>query len=624
MNGWRMAAIAALAAASLAGQQRYSITDEKASGGSTPALVVLHDNGAGAEAAIAPSEGGELSSFKVRIKGEWIEFLYRARDYSPATFTGKGPLLWPALGGQYLLAAPPDNSCAPGPYQVAGKTYTIPCHGFAKSVQWKEVKRSADAGGARVTVQLRESSETLAMYPFAFTVDATYELAGGHLTIEYTVTSGRSNSTEMFFSIGNHIAFNVPFVKGSKPEDMTLETPSITQLLRNAKGLLNGEQKERSFQTPEKLGAFDARTALPMAGYRSQPYARLVDPQGVALRLQQTAATSLPEPLVRFNLYGGPQSGYFCPEPFFGIQNSFNSGKGLVRLKAGDSWKWRLELNAETPLPPVPETFPDVKRVAGDFAFVEGPVWLHDGSLVFSDIYTSRILKVSADGKTSIYRNYTNAANGNSMDASGRLYSAERDGRRVSRMEKDGKITVVADKWKGKQLNSPNDVVVSREGHVYFTDPASKAVMSPQEIGFNGVYHVTPQGTISLVTDKLARPNGVALTPDGKTLYVADTDTRKIYAYDLDSSGNASHERVLISDMDGGPDGLRVAANGNLYVACRGVAIYTPAGKLVRTIAFPETPANVVFGGSDLQTLYVTARTSVYSVRVPDKGPPLY
>jgi len=578
VNALRMAVTAALAAASLAGQVRYSITDEKATGGSAPALVVLHDNG-GAEAAIAPSEGGELSSFKVRIKGEWIEFLYRARDYSPATFPGKGPLLWPALGGQYLLGTSPDNSCAPGPYQVAGKTYTIPCHGFARSVPWKEVKRSADSAGARVTVQLRESPETLAMYPFAFTVDATYELAGGHLTIEYTVTSGNSNTTEMFFSIGNHIAFNVPFVKGSKAEDVTLETPSTVQLLRNAKGLLSGEQKERSFQTPEKLGAFDARTALPMAGYRSLPYARVVDPQGVALRLQQTAATSLPEPLVRFNLYGGPQSGYFCPEPFFGIQNSFNSGKGLVRLKAGDSWKWRLELNAETPLPPVPDSFPEVKRVASDFAFVEGPVWLREGSLVFSDIYTSRILKMSPDGQTSIYRNYTNAANGNSMDASGRLYSSERDGRRVSRMEKDGKITVVADKWNGKQLNSPNDVVVRRDGHVYFTDPASKAVMTPQEIGFNGVYHVTPQGAISLVTDKLARPNGVALTPDGKTLYVADSDTRKIYAYDLDARGNASRERILISDTDGGPD---------------------------------------------LQTLYVTARTSVYSVRVPDKGPPLY
>jgi len=250
-------------------------------------------------------------------------------------------------------------------------------------------------------------------------------------------------------------------------------------------------------------------------------------------------------------------------------------------------------------------------------------VWLREGSLVFSDIYTSRILKMSPDGQTSIYRNYTNAANGNSMDASGRLYSSERDGRRVSRMEKDGKITVVADKWNGKQLNSPNDVVVRRDGHVYFTDPASKAVMTPQEIGFNGLYHVTPQGAVSLVTDKLARPNGVAVTPDGKTLYVADSDTRKIYAYDLDARGNASRERILISDTDGGPDGLRVAANGNLYIACRGVAIYTPAGKLVRTIAFPETPANVVFGGPDLQTLYVTARTSVYSVRVPDKGPPL-
>ncbi|MEO8596068.1 MAG: SMP-30/gluconolactonase/LRE family protein [Candidatus Solibacter sp.] len=624
MSGWRMVVAAGLAVAALSAQARYSVTDESAAGAGTPAVVVLRDNVAGAEAAVTPSQGGELSSFKVKLKGEWVEFLFRARDYSPAAFPGKGPLLWPALGGQYLPGTTPDNSCAPGPYQVAGKTYTIPCHGFAKSVPWKEVRRSADGSGARVTVQLRESPETLAMYPFAFTVDATYELAGGHLTIDYTVAPGKSNATEMFFSIGNHIAFNVPFVKGSKAEDVTLETASTVQLLRNAKGLLNGEQKERSFQTPEKLGAFDARTALPMAGYRSQPYARLVDPQGIWLRLTQTTATSLPEPLVRFNLYGGPQSGYFCPEPFFGIQNSFNSGKGLVKVKAGESWRWRLELEVGTALPPVASSFAGVTRVAGDFAFVEGPVWLRDGSLVFSDIYNSRITKLGTDGRTTLYRNFTNAANGNSMDAEGRLYSSERDGRRVSRMEKDGSITVVADKWNGKQLNSPNDVVVRRDGHVYFTDPASKAVFTPQELGFNGVYHVTPQGAISLITDKRPRPNGLALTPDGKTLYVADTQERKIYAYDLDAAGNTSHERVLIADTDGGPDGLRVAANGNLYIACRGVAVYTPAGKFVRMIEFPETPANVVFGGADLQTLYVTARTSVYSVRVPDKGPPLY
>ncbi len=250
---------------------------------------------------------------------------------------------------------------------------------------------------------------------------------------------------------------------------------------------------------------------------------------------------------------------------------------------------------------------------------MEGPLWVKQGYLVFSDIYNSRIMKMSAPDQPGIYRDYTNAANGNSMDVQGRLYSCERDGHRVVRMEKDGTVSVIASEYDGKRLNSPNDVVVRRDGQVYFSDPASDAVLEPRELGFNGVYHVTPEGKISLV-GKMPRPNGVAVTPDGKTLYVADTQQRKILAYDLDAQGNASRERVFIEGIDGGPDGLRVAANGNLYIACRGIAIYTPDAKMVKMIEFPETPANCAFGDSDLRTLYVTARTSVYRVRIPDKG----
>lgn len=610
-----------LALPGLTAQVRYTVTDEPAAGPGTPQVIVLRDMVVGIEAAVAPSEGGELSSFRAKVKGQWIEFLYHARDYSSGPgFKGKGPLLWPAVGAQYPVGTVPETSCGPGPYQVAGKTYTMPCHGFARTLPWKEVKRSADKSSARVTVELRDSERTLAAYPFAFQLDATYELSAGHLTIDYTVASAKSNSAEMFFSIGNHIAFNVPSVKGSDPTMMTLETPSTVQLLRNSKGLLSGEEKPRSFQSPEALGAFDARVAVPVAGYRSQPYARLVDPQGVSLRLTQQASSSLPEPLVRFNLYGGPQAGYFCPEPFFGIQNSFNLGQGLVRLQPGAEWKWRLELQADGPPPAVPSSSANIERFGGDFGFVEGPVWSREGFLIFSDIYNSRIMKSATPNHAEIYRNYTNSANGNSMDTEGRLYSCERDGRRVPRMEKDGRLTVVASEWQGKRLNSPNDVVVRRDGQIYFSDPASKAVLEPQELGFNGVYHVTPQGKLSLINAKLPRPNGVALTPDGRTLYVADSLEKKILAYDLDAAGNASGQRVFISDIDGTPDGLRVAENGNLYIACRGVAVYTPRGKFVRMIEFPETPANCAFGGPDLQTLYVTARTSIYRVRIPDRG----
>ena len=333
---------------SIGAQSRYAVDDEFAAGPGTPAVVVLRDRIAGVEAAVAPSEGGELSGYRVKLKGEWTEFLYHARDYSPGPgFKGKGPLLWPAVGAQYPVGTVPAASCGPGTYQVAGKTYTMPCHGFARNLPWKEVKRSADSKGARVTVQLRDSSETLPSYPFAFRLDATYELSGGRLTIGYTVTASPTNTSEMMFSIGNHIAFKLPFVTGTDPGKMTFQTASTTQLLRNSQGVLSGEEKPRSFRTPERLEDFDARVALPLAGYRSRPDARLVDPQGVSLRLTQQAGSTVGEPLVRFNLYGGPKAGYLCPEPFFGVQNSLNSGNGLVRLPPGKAWKWRLELRVD-------------------------------------------------------------------------------------------------------------------------------------------------------------------------------------------------------------------------------------------------------------------------------------
>jgi gluconolactonase len=234
-------------------------------------------------------------------------------------------------------------------------------------------------------------------------------------------------------------------------------------------------------------------------------------------------------------------------------------------------------------------------------------------------MFGSRIIKMTAPDKTEIYRDFTNAANGNSMDVQGRLYSCERDGRRVVRLEKDGKLTVIAQEFEGKRLNDPNDVIVRRDGQVYFTDPAPSNSLEKMELGFAGVYHVAPNGKISLIR-KMTRPNGVTLTPDGKTLYIDDTTDKTVVAYDLDDQGNASNGRVLISGIDGGPDGLRVAANGNIYVACRGIAIYTPEGKFIKMIEFPEMPANCTFGDADLRTLYVTARTSIYRVRISDEG----
>jgi gluconolactonase len=605
------------------GQARYTVSDENAAGPGTPRVVVLDDTVGGVEAAVAPSQGGELSSLRFKFKGQWVELLYHARDYTDSNgFQGKGPLLWPAVGVQYPLGQFPKSTCGDGSYLLGGKTYPMPCHGFAKSLVWTEVARSADNQGARVTVELRDSDRTRPFYPFAFHLDATFTVSGGLLTVDYTTTSDSSNTAPMIFAIGNHIAFKVPFLPGTDPAAMTFESPNRKLLLRNSLGFVNGEEALRSFETPERLGDFDAHVALALTGYQSAPYAVLTDPQGLSIRVSQQATSSLAEPIVRFNIYGGPKVGYFSPEPWFGMQNSLNLGKPLVHLAAGESWTWRVQVKVTGPPPESPKSA-GVERFGGNFGYIEGPVWSKEGFLVFSDMFDSKILKMPSANQPEIYRDNTNGANGNAMDVQGRLYSCERDGRRVVRMEKDGRVTVIAAEYQGKRLNDPNDIVVRRDGQIYFSDPAPRDSLQHFELGYAGVYHVNPSGEISLIA-RMPRPNGVTLTPDGRTLYVADTLERKILAYDLDTEGNATNERVFISNIDGGPDGLRVAANGNVYIACRGIAVYSPQGQFIKMIEFPEMPANLTFGDSDLQTIYVTARTSVYRVRVPDRGYLLY
>jgi gluconolactonase len=619
-----IAALALLASATFTfAQARYSITDEDAMGPGSPRVVVLHDRVAGTEAAIAPSQGGELASFKVTRNGQMVELLYNARNYNPppGTFHCRAPLLWPAVGAQYPVDTVPKASCGMGSYTVAGTSYPMPCHGFAKDMPWHEVSRSADAHSARVGVELTDSDVTRKYYPFAFHLDATFELANGAVTIEYTVNSGSSNTGPMPFSIGNHLGVNIPLVKDSDPSAVKFETQNTIQLLRNMVGVLNGESKPRSFDPPEALGSFDAHVALPLAGYKSQPFSRLIDPSGLTVRVTQTAASTLPEPLIRTNAYGGPTQGYFCPEPWFGVQNSLNTGVGLLKIQPGQSWKWRLLIEVEAPNHTAPEAGSGVERFGGDFAFTEGPVWVtkDGGYLLFSDIYNSETMKMFRANQPTAYHRFTHAGNGNSMDAQGRLYTAERDGHRISRLELNGAVTTFAGQYEGKRFNSPNDVVVRRDGQVYFSDPASAAVLEPRELDFNGVYHVTPDGKVTLIA-KMTRPNGVALTPDGKILYVADTTERKIMAYDLGAQGNASNGRIFLSNLDGAPDGLRVAANGKVYIATGPVVVYTPQGKLIRTIHLPELAANLEFGGREHKTLFVTARTSVYRVHVDDRG----
>ena len=257
--------------------------------------------------------------------------------------------------------------------------------------------------------------------------------------------------------------------------------------------------------------------------------------------------------------------------------------------------------------------------VADGFLAGEGPVWSRDGYLLVSDTEARRIYKyVPGQGK-SVYREHSDGANGNTLDRQGRLYSCEYVARRVTRTSKTGKIETLADNYQGKRLNAPNDIVVRRDGHVYFTDPLFTP-LDHRDLDIYGVYHISPAGELELVASPKGRPNGIALSPTGKILYVGNTDERNIRAYDLDRKGKALNERIVISDLPGGPDGLKADSKGNLYITARGVQIYTPAGKHLGAIEIPGGARNCAFGDRDFKSLYITGRTTLYRVRLNVKG----
>jgi gluconolactonase len=259
-----------------------------------------------------------------------------------------------------------------------------------------------------------------------------------------------------------------------------------------------------------------------------------------------------------------------------------------------------------------------VEEVATGFTGGEGPVWARAGYLLFSDYDVNRIYRYTPGGKPEVYRENSNGANGNTMDRQGRLYSCEYRSRRVTRTDRNGRIEVFAERFEGKQFNAPNDIVVRRDGQVYFTDPLFTP-LDHRDLDFYGVYHVTPKGQIEALARMKTRPNGVTLSPDGKILYVANTDERNIRAYDLDRDGHASNERIAIAGLEGGPDGIRIDVKGNLYIAARGVSVYSAQGGLLGKIPVPQNPRNLAFGDRDLRTLYMIGNT-LYRTRVEIPG----
>jgi gluconolactonase len=280
-----------------------------------------------------------------------------------------------------------------------------------------------------------------------------------------------------------------------------------------------------------------------------------------------------------------------------------------------------------------------VERIASGMRWCEGPVWFGDGRfLLWSDIPNNRIMKWEEEsGAVSVFRRPSHNANGNTRDRQGRLVTCEHDTRRVTRTEYDGAITVIADSYEGKPLNSPNDVVAKSDGSLWFTDPPFGILgyyeghRAEQELPTN-VYRWDGQSKkLAVVAGDVNRPNGLAFSPDESKLYVVEAGVtpRVIRAYDVTDGGTRlSGMRVLVKAEDNGtPDGLRVDVDGNLWVGwgmgaegLDGVAVFNPDGKLIGRINLPERCANVCFGGRHRNRLFMCGSTSVYSLYVNTQG----
>ena len=269
----------------------------------------------------------------------------------------------------------------------------------------------------------------------------------------------------------------------------------------------------------------------------------------------------------------------------------------------------------------------DMEEVGSGFQFTEGPLWHPDGFLLFSDIPANTIYSLRPGEQAVPWRSPSGNSNGLTFDRRGHLYACEHGNRRVTRTEEDGRIVAVASSFEGKRLNSPNDIVVRSDGSVYFTDPPYGVTPEEKELTFNGVFRLAPEGELEVLLDDMVRPNGLAFSPDESTLYIADTHTLEIRACDVASNGGLSSPRrfaLMESDMEGGPDGMKVDVKGNLYCAGPGALwVYKPSGELVGTIVGPQRPANLAFGGSDRRTLFLTSHTSVYALHTTIPGLPV-
>jgi len=276
---------------------------------------------------------------------------------------------------------------------------------------------------------------------------------------------------------------------------------------------------------------------------------------------------------------------------------------------------------------------PAFERLGTGYAFTEGPLWSpRDGSVVFSDMPGDhmRVWREGAGVKT--FRQPSNMANGNAFDREGRLVTCEHATSRLVRREADGRLVTLASHWQGKELNSPNDVIVKRDGAIYFSDPTYGRAeyygrKRDVQLGFRGLYRVAPDGALALLEDDFGQPNGLCFSDDEKRLFVNDTDRQHIRAFDVQADGALKGGQVWAETKGegaGAPDGMKLDSKGNVWCCGPGgIHVFAPDATCLGVLRTPEYVANFCFGGDDMKTLFVTASTSLYRVKVATAGRPL-
>lgn len=262
-----------------------------------------------------------------------------------------------------------------------------------------------------------------------------------------------------------------------------------------------------------------------------------------------------------------------------------------------------------------------LERIISGLQFVDGLAWSHTAGMLMADVRQNRIFRITGPAKAALFRDNTGGTAGLACDVQGRIYMCESNTRRVTRMDRQGgSIEPVAETFQGKKFNAPNDIVVRRDYHAYFTDPAFGSALERRELDYHGIFHVSPKGETEVVAQWKTRPNGIALSPDGRLLYVSDSDRHAVAAFDVDKNGSVSNQRDLIKNVAGVPAGIKTDVEGRIYVCARGVSIYSAAGKFHRTLLEGDNVANCAFGEEDLESVFMSSRSMVFKATVGVKG----